>query len=302
MRSTAEQDQASPDSVFDFLYVDFDRVSSFLSQLNDNGNLKEVVRSNSAGRGSAKFDKQSIGGGILVAKGDAEIGSNASSQHDSSKQQIFDSRWINPLLFLDEVSSRGMLQRDFNFARIGQLALATGPLQIRDLGTMRDIWKKPAFKSFTERGMLSQNVPNRQERRSSGSTSTKVSNKQPTKFDLMFELIEILPHTLQAIFGGDKKVWCILRDEFLSGDSTDFALKYGGFIPGDWTVLGVLDAYPNESPLAAGVTPNVQLNEIYDVLAGHINPIARQMVGRPANAFGMTPIMIFRSIGQSQEN
>jgi hypothetical protein len=79
------------------------------------------------------------------------------------------------------------------------------------------------------------------------------------------------------------------------GSVGDLSLKHGTDIPGQWNMLGILDAMP--SPIPA------QIMIPYTGIAEHMAPtiknfsnMGRTMLGRPPEAFGATTLLIFREV------
>jgi hypothetical protein len=111
---------------------------------------------------------------------------------------------------------------------------------------------------------------------------------------LWFEVMSILPSGVQASIAGiDYKVWMSLRKESLIIPPGDLLLKHGAGIAGVWNVIGILDAVPDaQHPITMYTSPG---GPIMGMLTGFY-PAARALYGRPSDAFGMTPILIYRKI------
>jgi hypothetical protein len=90
--------QEKDDSVFDFLYVDVQRIAVLLAQFDEYGHLTGLTKTVSTG--------SNTGGtwNVSVAKRDF------SDSEQSSLQKQYDQRWIAPLTFLDKTQS--MMKRD----------------------------------------------------------------------------------------------------------------------------------------------------------------------------------------------
>lgn len=120
------------------------------------------------------------------------------------------------------------------------------------------------------------------------------------------ELLPTLPHAVQACVFDDEElaVWCSLREEYLTTPASDLLLKHGCRVAARWNMLGILNAHPEEG---ANAGTDASLEPIHQGLAatrlgglgaliGGIAPPIRQMLGRPATAYGVTPILIFREV------
>lgn len=79
--------------------------------------------------------------------------------------------------------------------------------------------------------------------------------------------------------------------------SSDFVLKFGGPIPGDWVAIGIMDAVP-DSVINPAVDYGISdLDQIAAVMLGHLEPLVRQFLGRPSESYGITPLAVFREVG-----
>ena len=75
-------------------------------------------------------------------------------------------------------------------------------------------------------------------------------------------------------------------------------LKHGAILSGTWNIVGILDALPevveSDTSVAAALG-NTPLAQVVQSLA----PLVRQIMGRPAHAYGLTPLLILREISIS---
>lgn len=293
-----EQDQGEEDSAFDFLYADSKRIAQFLGQFSQFGHLTGITRTDGVSRTG--------GGGINV--GAAKVDKATSTNEAQTRQ--FDVKWLDPVRFLDEINRRGMIYRQIADASIGQIVLLSGHLALFDLSTLKTVW---SIKEFQQAMIAAAQNPsttapalplNRHERRKL-QNNPAVSDEEKAQRAAL-ELLPSLPHAVQAcVFDdSDLAVWCSLREEALATPASDLLLKHGCRVAGQWSMIGILDAYPEEGPNAAD---DASLEPIYQALAakhlgglgaliGGIAPPIRQMLGRPATAYGMTPILIFREV------
>jgi hypothetical protein len=113
-------------------------------------------------------------------------------------------------------------------------------------------------------------------------------------------MVEHLPHAVQCIFTSlsNQFVWALLRDEYIAGSSSDLALRYGMAIDGEWSLLGIVDALPADQGTSQTFDPSVLAAIAGNAIAGEIAKVARiaRAMGRPWNAFGLTPLLIFREV------
>lgn len=270
------------DAVFDLLYVDARRVALFLSQFGQYGHLTSLERSTTGG---------STASGELDLKL-ARFGGGANQQTTLSRQ--YDAQWIAPLAFLKQAEERGMMVARLAEARVGQIALASGTLTVRDLGLFGKALKLPSFKQRVREDGISPNLSQKERK-------AELSNR-----DVGIELVSVLPHAIHAeINGTDFVVWSILQEENMVGASGDLLLKHGVTVQGTWTIIGIVDALPDAEQLKSEVKRAMSgewaaglAHRMMGAVLDYIGPIGRALLGRPGAAFGMTPLLIFREIAR----
>ncbi len=280
------RDPEREDSVYDFLYIDTRRIAHFLSQFSQYGHLTALTRSVS--------ETASVGGGlnVHVAKMDT-----ATSEQTSQIRQ-FDAQWVAPLTFLDEANKRGMISRSFDKARIGRLSLVTGRLALFDLSIIQTAWGLGHIKSILLDAM-SQTEPvpdNRHARRQQERTRTKSPS---SAHEAAIEMLKTFPHAiLSTIRVNEHSVWSSLKEDGLMVSASDLILKHGVDIAGSWNMVGVMDAFPDEEG-AEDQNQGSAASSLgsLGLVIGGIAPAIRNMLGRPKEAFGMTPLLIFREVG-----
>lgn len=300
-KSNAEREEPTIVSVFDFIYHDGRRVASFLSQYDKSGHLTEIAQSARTARVREEGDKTH--GTLGLVSG--EMAKSVADEYGKESQRIYDPTWANARVLLDYLDEAGRIQRDISDAQIGQFVLVSGQLSISDLQLMEKTWRLPTIKSLMMEGASNQmkmpDIPKGQRNNPELLRLKKLaddalkSTKDAT--NLFFELITILPHTVQARLAGSAPVWCSLNRDGMTFDPSDLVLKYGSNIPGTWHVLGILDALPDDEDLANPAQPNWGHGEEMAVkMMGMIAPITRNFLGRPSDFYGVTPLLVFRVV------
>lgn len=283
--------QEKEDSVFDFLYVDAQRIAVFLAQIDNNGHLVGI---------STNVSSSSSKGGTWnaqIAKRDF------SDSGQSSLQKQFDPRWIAPLNFLDEFQN--MMKRDLETAQIGDLVLASGALSIFDMSLLEKAWKLESVKKaiVSTMGEQTRSVVqgrSRSERRRADKQQASSDAQKDAEAGL--EFMGILPHLIQAtVSDGDDALWCILRQEGLTTPANEIFLKHGVSVSGTWRIVGIIDALPDhgsdEVSLFNQIAAARKLGGMSAAIASHMVIPVKAALGRPKEAFGVTPMLIFRQIG-----
>jgi hypothetical protein len=296
--SDAAQDGVNQDSVYDFLYHDVRRVASFLSQFDSSGHLTGIKQVEAVGQQEAEEGSVQAAANVVVARATGAFINRRGSSESETSERTYDPLWTNALALLDYMKERDLLTRDLRSARMGQFAIVSGHLMIMDLAMLKAAWEQPDIKKVVRESAkpIVAKANSREQRRAA---------KPPVvnEIDILFALLKLLPHSLQArVLSDGFSVWCSLDESAVVGRASDLMIKHGTLIGGQWTMVGVVDAFPydpeyvteNGEPLAAilaslATTPVGQL-------AVQLAPIAQQLLGRPPTAYGMTPLMIFREV------
>jgi hypothetical protein len=275
--SVVANEQKKKDSVFDFLYADRQRIGLYLSQFSDFGNLTNLVHSSRTG------DETTLSAGVpSLAKGESK------QNQQTGVERHFDTQWSQVLNFLDEVQARQMLRRDIETTPIGSLFLVSGNLYLANMRSFEKTWgaisSEPAT---TPQG-------NRHARR--GKPGQRQQDAPPR-----LDGLKILGSLEQPVFtvfqSGKNRLWSTLDPNYLSGGSADLNLKHGLRVAGVWHMLGTLDCQPGSGDdvpdgRLCGGGDNIFSDSIVSMWREF-----RLVFGRPADCFGITPIVIMREIG-----
>jgi hypothetical protein len=299
--SVAARDEPESDSVFDFLYHDVRRVGSFLAQFDDAGHLQQITQSDGSERGTKRGFKASAGGSIpLLGAANLSLERGPDKGGYESAERVYDPLWANARTLLDYLTERDMLRRSLAEARIGQFVLVSGSLVLLDLPMLKASWGNQTVQKMIRDGATSQAASgiNRQQRRAQGQPGN--AHQLNPEIELLMALLTMLPHVLQCrMIGPDVNTWCNLDEEFVVGKASDLTLKHGTLLQGDWQMLGIMDAYP-DSALQHGSDLADVLSQVAATPVGQMSaalaPVARTLLGRPNEAHGITPLLIFREI------
>ena len=281
--------QSENASVFDFLYHDPLRIASFLGQFDPHGVAQSLKRTDQTTKGSTdqSNDRLRINVGVASGQLGEQIGFSESAQHGSEK--TYDPLWANARAFLDYLETHAMIERHISQASIGNFVLFSGKLSIADLTLLREAWKLPSMKKAL-------GIDERPAAKYGNASAKTNSDADAQRFAI--EMLSILPHSVQATlsFAGET-VWANLKPDCLASEPSDLTLKHGFAIPGDWSVIGILDARPRyvdfQLPMAARDDGEEAANVIFQSLA----PLTRKFVGRPDAAYAVTPLLLFRQVG-----
>ena len=265
-------------SVYDFLYHDPHRIASFLAQFTQHGHLESLSRSESTA--AATTNKSVVTGraGVPTLGSVGRSGERAASESvTEALTTTYDPLWANALALLDHLSQHGLIRRDVTRASIGQFVLAQGELDILNLGTLRAAWAENPIRKLVFSG--------------------GASKGERAQMEAGFSFIKLLPHSIQAVLRGEIVVWCCLRSDGMTTPADDLLLKHGAAVSGKWSLVGILDALPDSEVPADDppLGPEGNMGTLMRALA----PTAREVMGRPPGHYGVTPLLVFREIGQA---
>ncbi|MFT8896470.1 MAG: hypothetical protein ABF968_05840, partial [Acetobacter sp.] len=203
------------------------------------------------------------------------------------------------------LSNMNLIKYSTEECGIGSILSISGFLSVIDMATIKDIWSNPTMRKMSsDQAAKDAGIgPGRQAR--------KAIRDQNKSIDAAFDLLTTLPHlTAATLIEGDVKVWGTLRREGLITPPEELAVKYGHSISGQWTMLGIIDSAPDETSLTDdSVPPEDSINDDGQTisvtldgenslakLAKFLSATARRLMGRPSDHFGITPLIISRSI------
>ena len=269
--SSAKKLPTAPESaeIYDFLYVDRARVSALYAQLFSQGVLTNVKTSAL----QTFSDEGNVGADIKVFKTEAKTMDGGSEGIEHS----FDTSWSIPLDVLAGLRRHRLVRDSLKDAGLGSIILTDCLLRVIDFASMDNLWE-PGMKIYL------------------ASTQPPVLPPPLTMdlFPTIVEAMKALPHTIHAHFlTREGHLWSSLQPESLTIQTSDLTLKYGGQVAGLWKLLYLYDAWPD-----LGEAPNLETWSAGDVVDGILKAmhILKTGFGRPPHWYGVTPLMIYRSI------
>lgn len=298
----ALEDQTT-DSVYDFLYHDVRRVGSFLAQFDYFGHLQSIVHNESVAKGVRRGYNLKLGGSVPVpgavdsAEASVTFGRDPDQKGSESQERVYDPLWTNALALLDYLAERHLLQRDISKAQLGQIVLVSGKLSIRDLKMAKDILHAPALRKALVRGLSKSTETN---------TPVELELKTPNeRTDFVLGMLNLLPHSVQlSLQAKDGTFWGTLNEGAITGTPSDLVAKYGNHIPGEWSIVGILDGLPDDQDPSVKAASDKQKPEDTSAdpqkamfgLVDRFTDITRKLLGRPQKTYAITPLLIFREV------
>lgn len=272
------QDSQSTDSLFDYFYIDKERVNAITAQLFPAGVLNSIKQTSGESEGDLKELKAGLP--LIGAK------TNASESWNRSQERLFDSSWSTPLNLLDKLSESGRMKTCLNEARLGDIVLIKGMMKIFDAQMVHlciPILKKVKLNE----------LKNEKNHRNKLLLKESIS-----EFENAEELVKMLPPTTHIDFADQfgNYSWMSVEPSNLTTTLSDVSLKYGPFIPGEWHILCIVDAYADDTKLD---NPDAPYPTVTNDLKNAMNTMLimmKNMMGRPTGSFGVTPLIIFRGL------
>lgn len=299
--SLLQQGAAQPqgNSIFDFLYQDARRIGSYLAQLTPAGHVNGIKLTKSTHKGEASSVTMSGGTDVKVLHASRDKAEQTNTTTSDVLESSVDPLWGNAIDLLNILAARGMIVRDPNQARIGQFVLVEGRLNIFNLQQLNMIWNNPKLLGMIQAGIAGAMQASgdfdgyvESAIKQNGKTTSRKDYSELAK--QIVGTIKDLPASIQGRITsplcGATFSFC-LQEDSLTTTALDLFLKHGTAIQGEWAVLGILDAEPDSY---AGAPPKEE-SPFFSLLNG-LSGMARH-VGRPPDAYGISPLLVFRGIG-----
>lgn len=277
MQSIVEQNSPSEEYLSDYAYIDTLRLSHYYSQLSEDGLITQTKRSaKTIGKDIGKLEVKAV---VVKGTGHLETGSE-----EAIELQV-DPAFSRPQETLDALFEAGYIGDSISAARIGSLVLTKGHLSIFDIRMMKEMW--PAIAELQAMNETS-HITNPGQRQ-------KALAEKKKEHERNAKIIAQVPHSVQGTFLTDEgDAWFTLQPDYMRINAEDIVFKHGCDLGGEWHVLGIVDALPDavapysEAPMRVSSEVETGLREMLSML--------RYILGRPANRYGITPIMIFRTV------
>jgi hypothetical protein len=292
-------------SVYDFLYQDARRIGSFLAQFQTYGVEQSIKTSESVRQGtSSKSGMTAVGGVPLVAQGHGSFDQTVTTDEHDAAERSYDPLWRNALTLLDYLDEADLINRDITNTRIGQFVIASGALTILNAAVMREVWISPGMRAAAIKAATNtakekwEADPSSAElrgpaRKAAGQLAIETAKNTA---EIALDNLKHYPHGINCVLDGNNfSLWSPLREEGITGAATDISLMHGAAVPGDWNLLGILDALPSPIPEQEVVLPSPVPLHFAPNIRNFANT-ARRLLGRPPESYGMTALLLFRKV------
>lgn len=270
-----DQDSQNIDFLYDFVYLDRPRAQSWLAQL-----IAEGVPVSAKYSGAVTRAKMIEGAGGVpgVAAGKATATNSGTDTHERQ----FNTEWSVPLTLVDMLDGEGFLGRGLDSAQQGSLALVTGRIQLTDIGFLAQVWDAATA------NLLAMTKTTHANKASLDAQKKHLAN--------IGGILKVMPKNPQIyMLTADGGVaWAVLKPEHSIVDTSMLTLTYGANIQGDWHMIAVIDALPDDHEDTAA-PPSPMGGVLARQFPEMLGPM-REAVGRSADAYAVNPVAIFRAV------
>lgn len=282
----AQQEESSGAPAFEILYCDVGRVGTCLTQLHGFGESNADSQPCEATRGHEPLPRpkpaMSFTGGRASHQRPKVAFAFGQGEQEAVRQASesgYAAVWVDALNFKELLEDGGKLGKDIGAATAGSFVFLRGELFIYDVSA-----KKAWLNDLVTQRLM-------------GNVYRDAGADGPKNQTLGFELLAKSPHSIHCSIGfGETEAWGPLQAESLSSRIEDIGRTHGVAMPGEWEMIAILDARRNTEPEFDSFAPtftDTPESELYHTVLGLSN-IVRTVLGRPAGAYGVTPILISR--------
>lgn len=263
-------------SLYDILYADRGRLSSYLAQIDPNGVITGYKTSTTDGSSVGS----ELGGNAAVAS--AKVRHNL--ENKELAERTFDPAAALPVEVINRLDEYGYIHRDLATAAVGGLVLVKGRLMLRDFSHF------PASWPLVRKALPLKNIAADANASIQGNSKVTVSEVE----SFIKYLIDNIPQPIQMTFESfGSFLWSTLSQDGFIVSPIDIFLKHKTIVPGEWYVLGIIDAHPDHAG-ESEATPSLGggVTDPFHTMAQDI----RAIFGRPESNYGISPLVIFRQV------
>lgn len=208
-------------------------------------------------------------------------------------RETYDPLWETSVSLVRHVESAQTLRQP-KF-EVGQLVCITGQLFALDLAFVKGLMNAESMTEFVARGTQDAGAENRKQ------IPMKV-NKHSEEYKNAQKIVDYLkniPLDIQLMMhaGGHAFAFNIKR-EYLNLHRSDIPLKFPFQISGSWSIVGVVDAKPQDH-VAGTIALGAAANNLFPAMAQPFIQLigtSAVMFGRNLEAFGLSPLAIYRRV------
>ena len=279
--------QQTTKSIYDFIYLDIDRIHSYYAQLMDGVPNQKT---------SSSREQKDVT--YKVTAGPRDILHTEGIKGDSKEEsldQLMDMHHVLPRDMINLLDEHNLISKKLAANNLGRLVMIQGLINFADFETL---------------GKNSDNALNahRQLNQESGE---EFSDEEESNMKTVFKVINAYPigvqATMQVNSGTTQHAWMALDKKYLTSAHLVSALKHKTLSSEEFVVLGILDAIPDRfvkedaKDLERFRDNLVKANPFFHALFS-MSDAYKEIIGRPDDFYGINPISIFRVMRAKIEN
>ncbi|SHH54005.1 hypothetical protein SAMN02745135_01124 [Caloranaerobacter azorensis DSM 13643] len=263
-------------SLIDFLYRDVNLINSLYAQA-FRGNLLLIQKNQQ----SSLESNSSFGTDIKLAQLKSE-GKEIDTDSISKNIDPHDAKIID---LFNELSIP-VHDTSLEYCKDGQLVLIKGNLKIRNLDTIKNSLPVIEALGIFDELNFSLDLDNLPKKKNKKNGKNKFSNFIKRILELMPSGIELEVNTKYG-----EKIVGPIKEKFLSQSSNDILRVFGTNIPGEWSVIGIINKLPGYSTDYTDDMNN-NLRDIADIISQALS----QSLNNDPHQFAITPIIVYREL------
>lgn len=280
--------QQTTKSIYDFIYLDLDRIHSYYAQLMDGVPNQKTS--------SSREQKSHSYKGTIGPRDITHFEGQKGDSIEESLDQLMDMHHVLPRDMINLLDEHELISKKLAANNLGRLVMITGLINFSDFETL-------VKNSGVAIGYLKESyLENGQE----------VSSKDETAMNNIISVITEYPIGVQATMqiksSTTQRVWMALDKKYLTSAHLVSALKHNSLSSEEFVVIGILDAIPDKFVVKEDLEnienfkkSLIDANPFFDALFS-MSTSYKELIGRPDEFYGITPISIFRVMKAKVDN
>ncbi len=266
--------QQTTKSIYDFIYLDLDRIHSYYAQLMDGVPNQKT----SSSREQKNYVYKATAGPRDIVHMAGEKGNSI----EESLDQLMDMHHVLPRDMINLLDQHELISKKLAANNLGRLVMVQGLINFADFET------------------LSKNSDVATEYAQAAGDFTDAEQKNVKN---VIKIIEAYPIGVQATMqiksSTTQHAWMALDKKYLTSAHLVSALKHDMLSSEEFIVLGILDAIPDKfvtdesKDLERFRESLVNAKPFFDALFS-MSGTYKELIGRPNDFYGITPVSIFR--------
>lgn len=267
--------QQTTKSIYDFIYLDLDRIHSYYAQLMDGVPNQKT---------SSNREQKTLTNKITTGPRDiVHYDGRKEDTKEESLEQLMDMHHVLPRDMINLLDEHCLISKNLAANNLGKLVMIKGLINFSDFETLGKNSDAAMDSLKSEGGQL--------------------STKEEADMKTVFSVIKAYPIDVQATMQIKnitiQHAWMALDKKYLTSAHLVSALKHKTLSSEEFIVLGILDAIPDKfvkdesEDLAKFKRTLTNAKPFFQALFS-MSDAYKEIIGRPDDFYGITPVSIFR--------